>query len=52
MGGEAGGEIGVFEITPRKIALITIAYYFGYRFTAIYVASACLIYAAIGDNTR
>ena len=42
----------MFQITPRKIALITVAYYFGYRFAAIYIAAACLIYTAIGENTR
>jgi hypothetical protein len=42
----------MFRITPAKIALLTVAYYFGYRFVAIYIAAACLIHAAIGDNTR
>ena len=42
----------MFRITPAKITLLTAMYYFGYRFVAIYVAAACLIYAAIGDNTR
>jgi hypothetical protein len=39
-------------VTPAKIALLTVAYYFGYRFVAVYIAAACLIYTAIGDNTR
>ena len=42
----------MFRITPAKIGLLMIGYYFGYRFIAIYIAAACLIYAAIGNNTR
>lgn len=38
--------------TPVKLTILALAYACGYRFIVIYVVSAALIYAAIGDNNR
>jgi hypothetical protein len=35
-----------------KLAFLALAYVAGYRFFAVYIVAACLIFTAIGDNTR
>jgi hypothetical protein len=43
----------MFRLTPTKMVVFALfAYLFGWRFATAYTAAFCLIYGAIGNNTR